>query len=980
MDGDFIPLEGTPVPSKKERKEKVNHTLFVSSLPYTATSTDLLTHFSFIGPVRHGFIATDKESGKSKGVGYVTYSLREDAERALEELNNKSFGGGNRKIKIIFADEKMSLKERKAEIKVSKPIPGQTDNKGPSDPNAIRTLVLSGLPAGITKAVLWKKIRKTNDKAEVVYPVEAEEGEEKPAEDVAQVLFPTHGDALKALPKLHGHTYKGAVLSCVLKKRLERFSSKGDGKANSHAGRLIVRNLSWDTTVQDLRKSFLPFGPIHSIDLPTLPSKLPPSDDPSKPLPPPRARGFAFVWFMTKLDAEKAIEGVNGKVLKQPKEGEGRVVAVDWALSKEKWQEAIKDEKKEEKEESGSESSSSGSGSDEESGSEEDSDEEESGEESGSGSEEEEEEEPVKPTLPAVDVGSTLFIRNLPFETTEQELTELFRSFGPLRYARITMDKMTGRSRGTGFVCFWKTEHAEAAIEESLRVAQETGANNIPLGGGPSKNPFALPSLLTVDPSSSLASRLVLHGRTLEITHAVTRETATQMKEDGERSRNAADKRNTYLMREGVIFPNSPAAEGLPEAEVEKRQASFNSRKTLLRGNPSLYISKTRLSIRQLPLFASDRTLKRLAIHAVREFDKEVAEGNREGLARAEEMDDTMSATLEGKDKKKGKSKKERDTVVIQSKIIRQTEKLDPVTGQGRSKGYGFLELRTHKDALKVLRWANNNPEVGPLMWEWWKLELKDLKERAEKGLVEARKREEEEKKAASDGKMEKQSKKVLESAEDLEARLKKLDNRLQEGDDRSGGGMRAGKTLIMEFSIENVQVVKRRVEKIVTQRGEARDDRGGRERGGRERDGRDGNKRKPGVIAAEDSDDDEAPRAKRSKPDDSWKKDTPGGGKFAKRDAPTGKYDKKDRSGGKFEKKGGKFDRNDRPGKFDKRDRPGQVQPRQAGRRGEEKSVDQVKQAVKASEAGEKRGIEKLGSQLGSMIGRKRKLRKGGK
>lgn len=202
---------------------------------------------------------------------------------------------------------------------------------------------------------------------------------------------------------------------------------------------------------------------------------------------------------MARHDAEKAIEGTNGKPIKKGPDGEGRVVAVDWALSKEKWQEATKGEEKKEGEkessdsgsDSGSESESnseSGEGSDEESG------EESSGDEgtsvvSGSGEssnadeneEEEEEEEPVKPTLPTVDVGSTLFIRNLPFETTELELNTLFRSFGPLRYAKITIDKATGRSRGTGFVCFWKNEHADEVIEEAQRVAMETGANSIPV-------------------------------------------------------------------------------------------------------------------------------------------------------------------------------------------------------------------------------------------------------------------------------------------------------------------------------------------------------------------------------------------------------------------------------------------------------------------------------------------------------------------
>ena len=42
------------------------------------------------------------------------------------------------------------------------------------DPDAIRTLVLSGLPNDITKAVLWKKIRKVDDRVELVYPIDGD--------------------------------------------------------------------------------------------------------------------------------------------------------------------------------------------------------------------------------------------------------------------------------------------------------------------------------------------------------------------------------------------------------------------------------------------------------------------------------------------------------------------------------------------------------------------------------------------------------------------------------------------------------------------------------------------------------------------------------------------------------------------------------------------------------------------------------------
>ena len=49
-----------------------------------------------------------------------------------------------------------------------------------------------------------------------------------------------------------------------------------------------------------------------------------------------------------------------------------------------------------------------------------------------------------------------------------------FRRFGPLRYARLTMDHEMGRSRGTGFVCFWSVEDADKVVEKSDVVRRET--------------------------------------------------------------------------------------------------------------------------------------------------------------------------------------------------------------------------------------------------------------------------------------------------------------------------------------------------------------------------------------------------------------------------------------------------------------------------------------------------------------------------
>jgi len=212
-----------------------------------------------------------------------------------------------------------------------------------------------------------------------------------------------------------------------------------------------------------------------------------------------------------------------------------------------------------------------------------------------------------------------------------------------------------------------------------------------------------------------------------------------------------------------VILPNAPAAETLPSVEVQKRTDSYNARRALLGSNPSLYVSKTRLSIRQIPTYVTERMLKRLATHATQAFDEEVALGSRAGLSE-EEMTRDEPASDGDKAQNKGKAIPR----VRQAKIVRQADRVDTLTGKGRSKGYGFLELREHADALRVLRWANNNPDVLSLFSEWSSAE---------------------------------------EKKDTDPARAK----RTTDMENRGSSAKQPRGLLIVEFSIENAQVVRRR-------------------------------------------------------------------------------------------------------------------------------------------------------------------------
>ena len=59
-----------------------------------------------------------------------------------------------------------------------------------------------------------------------------------------------------------------------------------------------------------------------------------------------------------------------------------------------------------------------------------------------------------------------LFVGSLPFSTTDEELKEYFSQAGNVTDAKVIMDRMTGRSRGFGFVEFETTEEAQKAIDQ----------------------------------------------------------------------------------------------------------------------------------------------------------------------------------------------------------------------------------------------------------------------------------------------------------------------------------------------------------------------------------------------------------------------------------------------------------------------------------------------------------------------------------
>lgn len=87
---------------------------------------------------------------------------------------------------------------------------------------------------------------------------------------------------------------------------------------------------------------------------------------------------------------------------------------------------------------------------------------------------------------------SKIYVGNLPYSVTEQDLTDMFSKFGATKQVNLITDKETRRSKGFAFVTFETAEAAQASLQldnneidgRKLRVnlAKEDGGTRT--GGG----------------------------------------------------------------------------------------------------------------------------------------------------------------------------------------------------------------------------------------------------------------------------------------------------------------------------------------------------------------------------------------------------------------------------------------------------------------------------------------------------------------
>ncbi|KAL6921362.1 hypothetical protein ACHAPO_004933 [Fusarium lateritium] len=535
-------------------------------------------------------------------------------------------------------------------------------------------------------------------------------------------------DAVEAKKALDKQDWNGRRIRIDVAEPRQRNNTTGELPAHKlrkeeiqKPNKLIIRNLPWSIKkAEQLEHLFRSFGKVKFADLPQSKGKL---------------KGFGFVTLRGRPNAERALEAINGKEI------DGRTLAVDWAVDKETWDKQQQPEEEDKKQKKGNkkqqveeddDDQTSSEGSDDEDDKddksddveggaevnrddqldadlknffknhmenlEDEDDEDEDDEDDEKDDEVEKEVEALQPKKLMTDNSSTVFVRNLPFTTTDEQLKGFFGHFGKIRYARVVMDKVTEKPAGTGFVCFVDVDEAKTCIKGAPRTQAPVGD--------------AKTSILQ-DESADPDGKYTLDGRLLSVTQAVNKQEATSLAENSLAKRNEKDKRKLFLLGEGVIDKNSPLFNLLSEPEHRMRQASAAQRRKLVQGNPSLHLSLTRLALRNIPRNMDSKDLKELARKAVVGFARDVKAGLRQPLSKEENARDGKDAKEKEHERKaKGKG------IIRQAKIVFESgegQKMQEKDG-GKSRGYGFIEYTSHHWALMGLRYLNGlqlENEVG---------------------------------------------------------------------------------------------------------------------------------------------------------------------------------------------------------------------------------------------------------------------------
>ncbi|CAG0916426.1 unnamed protein product [Notodromas monacha] len=562
-------------------------TLFIRKLPEDATTKEVENLFSEYGPLSKCFVVPTKDGKKAKGrVAFVTFSLPEDGYKAAEKLNG--FSVREHEISVEPAKSKKQLRDENVKISWKKPKDSSVGDK--PEINRKARLIVRNLPFAADE----DKLQHHFEACGKVLETRLLRRDDGRLVGCGFVQFNSPNEAAKAVKNLNAKKFLGrpiAVDWAVSKNRyLEAVDSTTKVETDSEKPKVEVKD---ENEVSGVKRK-------RSVD-----------ETPGKPKKKRKRKN--------KNQSQVEPQESDGEFPTIKSENEDSEVD-DEAVVKEEPMDAYFGGKTSDESDDEVNSGSDESGDDDET------EENETEKKKNRG-----ENPPERPAISRdVREGKTVFVMNVPFSVSEEDLSEFMSSaFGPVKYSLFNIDPVTMHPKGTAFVQFQNLKGAEAIL-------------------------------------SAPEESLVFSGRTLKVVKALGRGGAGEVKKDHEMSKvkPIKDKRNLYLAREGLIREGTASAAGVSPHDLTLRQNLAKYKKNVLK-DLTMFVSPTRLCIHNVP-FSMD--------------SKELREVMR-------------------KNSPKG-------AAITECRVMR-----DKKNGNV-SKGFAFVAFSEPEHALEALRELNNNPKT----------------------------------------------------------------------------------------------------------------------------------------------------------------------------------------------------------------------------------------------------------------------------
>jgi polyadenylate-binding protein len=302
--------------------------IFVKNLHESIDNKQLYDTFSLFGNILSCKVVTDRETGKSKGYGYVHYETAEAAHAAIEKLDGMLIDGQEVQVgEFVRRNERPGLNDWTNCYVKNIPLEWD-DERLHKEFSQFGEVLSAAHSTGIRKTKPKKPVTEGNEHGT---EIEGTQGDSKAGSKEEStgikietlgygfVNFANHEDAIAAVEALNGkkfpttldgeqverEIYVGRAQKKVERERELRAkfeAEKIDRIAKFQGVNLYVKNLDDSVTDDQLRDEFSAMGTITSARI-------------MKDMKDSQSRGFGFVCFSSAEEATRAVNEMNGKLI-----------------------------------------------------------------------------------------------------------------------------------------------------------------------------------------------------------------------------------------------------------------------------------------------------------------------------------------------------------------------------------------------------------------------------------------------------------------------------------------------------------------------------------------------------------------------------------------------------------------------------------------------------------------------------------------